>query len=150
EAGVTTVVDVARAETDAAQNNLRLIRAQVASREADLRLKRVIGVPLDKDISLPENPRQVLETLPSVNQAIPQALQHRSEIAIAAKTFQLATENWRASESENLPSIRATGDYGFSGNTPGNTARTGSIGGRVDIPLLNGGATAGRVQETKG
>ncbi len=42
QAGISTGVDVARSETNSAQEQLRLIRAQVAAQQADLRLKRVV------------------------------------------------------------------------------------------------------------
>src|SRR5439155_14397963 len=40
--------------------------------------------------------------------------------------------------------------YGFSGNEPNGSARTGSIGARLDLPIFTGGSTHGQVEEAKG
>ena len=82
-AGISTGIDVARAETERAQENLRLIRAQVAVYQADLRLKRVVGLPLDKPISLPDLPRVELTGLPPADKALGQANHDRFELQIA-------------------------------------------------------------------
>jgi outer membrane protein TolC len=146
-AGISTGIDVARAETERAQENLRLIRAQVAAHEADLRLKRVVGLPLDKPVSLPDLPRADLSELPSVEKALGQANHDRFELQITQESYQAATDNLRAAKAENLPSLKAMADYGYNGVTIDNNARTGSIGGRLDLPILAGGATHGRVVE---
>jgi outer membrane protein len=147
EAGVSTGIDVARAETARAQENLRLIRAQLVVAQADIRLKRVVGLPLDKEVSLPDIPRAELSGLPAVEKAVAEANQSRYELRIAEESYRAARDDWRAAKAENLPSIKALADYGFNGTTPDNTARTGSIGGRLDLPILAGGAIHGHIIE---
>ena len=53
-AGVSTGVDVARAETNTAQQNLRLIRAQIDAQQSMLRMLRVVGLPLGQPVTLPD------------------------------------------------------------------------------------------------
>jgi len=146
-AGVSTGIDVARAETEREQANLRLIRTRVAAQEADLRLKRTIGVPLVESIVLPDVPRNILTTVLPVDKAIGISNHDRLEIQIAKEAWLAATDVLRAAKAENLPSLKAMADYGHSGTTIENTARTGSIGGRLDLPILSGGDTHGRVVE---
>lgn len=146
-AGISTGIDVARAETERAQENLRLIRAQVAVHQADLRLKRVVGLPLEKPISLPDLPRVELTDLPVVDKALGQANHDRFELQIARESYEAAEDALYAAKAQNLPTITALADYGHSGTAIDNTARTGSIGGRLDLPIFTGGTTHGRILE---
>jgi len=146
-AGISTGIDVARAETERAQENLRLIRAQVAVHQADLRLKRVVGLPLDKPVSLPDLPRVELTQLPAEDQAVGQAGHDRFELQIDKENVEATQDSLRASKAEHLPTITALADYGHSGTTINNTARTGSIGGRLDLPIFAGGVAHGHVVE---
>jgi len=146
-AGVSTGIDVARAETNHAQENLRLIRARVSANEAAVRLKRIAGLPLDQPLALPDIPRQELPGLPPAEKALGLANHDRFELQIARESLQAAQETLRADQAENLPSLTALADYGHSGTTIDNTARTGSISGRLDLPIFSGGATHGRVVE---
>jgi outer membrane protein TolC len=145
EAGVSTGIDVARADTERAQEYLRLIRAQLAAAQADLRLKRVVGLPLDQPISLPDIPRAELGELPSVEKTLGLAGHDRFELQIAKADYTAAVDSLHAANSENLPSLKALADYGYSGTTPDDTARTGSIGARLDLPIFSGGSTKGRI-----
>jgi outer membrane protein TolC len=149
QAGVSTGVDVARAETSRAQENLRLIRAQLAVTQADVRLKRVVGLPLDQSTTLPDIPRTVAMDFPAVEKALADALNGRFEIQLAKENVREATDLWQSSKAAYWPTIKAMGDYGFSGNLPSNSARTGSIGGRLDLPIFSGGATHGRTVEDR-
>ena len=146
-AGISTGIDVARAETERAQENLRFIRAKVAVHEADLRLKRIVGLPLDKPVSLPDLPRVELAGLPVVDKALGQAGHDRFELQIAKESYEAAEDTLSAAKAQNLPSLVALADYGHSGTTIDHTARTGSIGGRLDLPIFAGGETHGRIIE---
>jgi len=132
DAGVSTGIDVARAETERAQEHLRLIRAQVTVDQADLRLKRVTGLPMDQPLVLPDIPRDVQPEIPLVDKALGIANHDRYEMQIAKESSLAADDLVRAAKAENLPTLQALADYGHSGTTPDSTARTGSIGGALD------------------
>lgn len=149
-AGISTGVDVARSETSEAQEHLRLIRAQVAAQDADIRLKRVVGLPLDQTVLLPDLPRSTVNELPAPEKAIGEAAQDRPELQVASEAYQAAVDNYHAAEAGYLPSLVATADYGYSGNTPDSTARTGSIGGRLNLPIFAGGENHGHTTEARG
>ncbi len=148
-AGISTGVDVARAETSAAQEKLRLIRAQVSAQNADLRLKRVIGLALQTPILLPDVPRDAVSDLLSEDKAISVATHDRVELQLSAERANAARYTAKSAEAENWPTIKALGDYGHSGVTPSHTARTGSIGGRLDLPIFAGGSTRGKIIEAE-
>src|SRR5579872_1278179 len=94
DSGLATGVDTARAETHAAQDRQRLIQARLAATQADIRLKRVVGIPLATDPvtlddpSFRHPPQPLAEESSKVRQtpggdgAIAQALSDRPEIHI--------------------------------------------------------------------
>jgi outer membrane protein TolC len=145
-AGVATGVDVTRAETRLAQEQVRLAQAQTSSEQARLNLQRVVGLQLGAPLVLTDPLRFTLETLPAIETAVTQAGQMRPEIRIAEAQVTLTDFERRAVRAEQLPSVEFVGDYGVSGITPTNTAlptRRAAI--QLDIPVFNGGLTRGRI-----
>jgi outer membrane protein TolC len=145
-AGVATGVDVTRAETRLAQQQLRLAQAQTALDEAQLQLQRVIGVPLGTQPTLTDTMRFVSETLPAVDSAVAQAEQDRPEARIAAAQLDLADYRKKAARADLLPNLEFLGDYGVSGITPTNTdlpTRRAAV--QLNVPIFNGGLTQGKI-----
>jgi outer membrane protein len=145
QAGIATGVDVARAETRAAQDNVLLIRARVAANEASLRLKRVIGLPLSESLELADTLQASTATLPKVDNAIQIAGTQRVELEFFLSQQRAAALLADAAKAGHLPSIEAVANYGWSGNLPSSTARTGSIGGTLSLPIYYGGHTRGQI-----
>lgn len=145
-AGVATGVDVTRAQTRLAQEQLRLAQAQTASEQARLNLQRVVGLPLESPLTLTDELRFTDEPVPAVNNFVEQAEQNRREVRIAEEQLRLNGLERRAVEAEHLPSLEFVGDYGVSGITPTNTdlpTRRAAI--QLNVPIFNGGLTQGRV-----
>lgn len=146
DAGVATGVDVTRAETRLAEEQLRLARAQTLSEQASLNLKRIIGVPLEASFTLTDQLRFISETFPSLNEAITEAMQNRREIRVAEQRVKIANLERKAANAEQLPSIAFVGDYGVSGITPTDTALpTRRVAIQLNVPIFNGGLTRGRI-----
>jgi len=166
DAGLATGVDTARAETRVAHDRQRLIQARLAATQADIRLKRVVGIPLAEPLALVEpqvssSPAVIgggsingrIDSRPETAENdgfITKALSDRPEIHITEAEVKAETYGLGAARAGYLPVVSATADYGFSGNLPDGSARTGSIGGRLDFPIFSGGLTDGQVQEAKG
>ena len=145
-AGVATGVDVTRAETRLAQQQVRLAQSQTALDEARLQLQRVIGLPLGSVLTLTDAMRFTNETLPAVDSAVAQAEQDRPEGRIAAAQVTLIGYQRRAARAELLPNLEFLGDYGVSGITPTNTdlpTRRAAL--QLNVPIFNGGLTRGRI-----
>ena len=151
DAGLATGVDVARAETRTAQDHQRLIQSQLAATQADIRLKRVVGVPLGRFSRDNGDFRSVIRhDHDSGKRFISQALSDRVELNITREEVKAENYAVSAARANYLPVVSASADYGFSGNVPSGSARTGSIGGRLDLPIFTGGLTRGQVTEAKG
>jgi outer membrane protein len=145
-AGIATGVDVTRAETRLAQQQVRLAQAQTALEEARLQLQRVVGLPLGSQLTLTDPLRFSNETLPAIDSAVAQAEQDRPEVRIAAAQVTLTDYKKRAARAELLPNVEFLGDYGVSGITPTNTdlpTRRAAV--QLNVPIFNGGLTRGRI-----
>src|SRR5207302_8975735 len=137
-----------------------LIQARLAATQADVRLKRVVGIPLADPLTLAE-PRMasspaatgggaMVRQTSGGDDLVGQALSDRAEIRITREQVKAETYGLGAARAGYLPVVAARADYGFSGNEPNGSARTGLIGGRLDLPIFNGGLTLGQVKEAKG
>jgi len=144
-AGVATGVDVTRAQTRLAEEQLRLAQAQMASEQARLNLQRVVGLSFESPLTLTDELRFTDEPTPSAETAVAQAAQSRPEIRIAEEQIRVNELEREAVRAEHLPSLEFVGDYGVSGITPTNTALpTRRVAIQLNVPVFNGGLTRGR------
>jgi len=151
KAGISTGVDVARAETRVAEQNVRRVRAQLASSNAQFRLKRILGLSLVQTVELTPTPQAVPLSLPGEEKEISLAEQERIELQLFRERLRADDQSLRAVRAQNWPSLQGMADYGYSGNLPDNSAaRTGSIGAYLELPIFYGGQIHGRVTEAEG
>ena len=144
-AGIATGVDVTRAEVRLAEEHVRLAQAQASSEEATLNLQRVVGIPQGAPLTLTDTLRFTEEPTPAPESLIAGAGQARPEVRIAEEQIKVNRLERDAVRAAYLPSVEFVGDYGVSGITPFDTAlptRRAAI--QVNVPIFNGGLTAGR------
>jgi len=147
EVGVATGVDVTRAETRLAQEEVRLSRAQTDDEEARLQLQRIVGLPLGSHFTLSDPLLFSVETLPAIETAVATAEDTRREVRAAEAQLNVSELEARATHAEQLPSLEFVGDYGISGITPVSSALpTRRYAIQLDVPIFNGGLTRGRIQ----
>ena len=145
-AGIATGVDVTRAQTRLAEQQVSLAQAQTASEQARLNLQRVVGLPLGSSLLLTEQLRFEERPLPAVETAVAQARQDRREIQVVAEQNRVSEFELKAARAEYLPSVEVVADYGSSGITPTLVdLPTRSIAVQLNVPIFNGGLTRGRV-----
>ena len=145
-AGIATGVDVTRAQTRVAEQQLTLAQAQTASEQARLNLQRVVGLPLGSSLSLTDQLRFEEGPLPAAENAVAQAQQDRREIQVLQEQKKVSELELKALRAEYLPSIEIVGDYGSSGITPSLVdIPTRSIAVQLNVPIFNGGLTHGKV-----
>jgi len=147
EAGVATGIDVARAETRLASQQVQLAQARTQLDSARLALLRVTGAPLSARLELTEGLRFDAEPLPGVEKAVEQALADRADVKAAREQLRAAEAEYKAAVAGWLPSVSFFGDYGSSGLRPNELSLpTRSVGVRLDVPLFNGGRTRSEIQ----
>jgi outer membrane protein TolC len=144
-AGVATGVDVTRAQTRLAEQQVGLAQAQTMSEQARLNLQRVVGLPLGSSLTLTDQLKFTEEPLPVVEIAVAQAGENRREIQVAEEQNRVSRLERDAVRAEYLPSLEFLGDYGVSGITPNNSdLPTRRVALQVNLPIFNGGLTRGR------
>ncbi|MCX5795493.1 MAG: TolC family protein [Elusimicrobia bacterium] len=147
-AGTAAGIDVARAKTREAEEKLALLEARNVAQEAEVRLLRVVCLPLDRSVVLKDAPSFAPSEPLQTEAALQAARADRWELRIAEERFSSARSQWRAEQSQRLPSVVLTGDVGLSGPDPDYRARTtGSAGAALQLPIFAGGAITGRVRE---
>lgn len=147
EAGIATGIDVARAETRLAGQEVRLAQARTDLDTAKLNLLRVVGAPLGSELTLAEEMRFEPESLPEQEEALRRALADRPEIRSALEQVRAAAARKEAAIAAWTPSVSLFGDYGTSAVRPLTTSLpTRSLGIRIDVPVFNGGATQAEIQ----
>lgn len=145
-AGVATGVDVTRAQTRLAEQQVGLAQAQTTSEQARLNLQRVVGLPLGSSLTLTDRLRFTDEPLPVVETAVAQAGENRREVKVAEERNRVSQLERQAVRAEYLPSVELVGDYGVSGITPNNSdLPTRRVALQVNVPIFNGGLTRGRL-----
>lgn len=147
QVGVATGVDVARAETHLAAQEVRLAQARTDLETAQLNLLRLIGAPLSSQLQLTDALRLASEPLPSLEEALGRAWSERLELKAAEEQLKIAQLERQAALASWLPSISFFGDYGSSAIRPLETSLpTRSIGLRLDFPVFDGGRTRSEIQ----
>lgn len=147
DAGIATGLDVARAETRLAGQQVQLAQARTDLDTARLNLLRVTGLPLRSQLTLAETMRFDAQRTPGTDEAVRQALDGRQELQAASVQVRIAKEEYQAAIAAYVPSVSAFGDYGSSGLKPNQVdLPTRSIGVRVDVPIFNGGRTRAEAQ----
>jgi len=147
DAGIATGVDVTRAETRLAQEQVRLSRAQTDAETSRLQLQRIAGLPLGSAFTLTDPLRFSVDTLPAIETAVATAEDARGEVRAAQAQVTVNKLETGAARAEQLPSLEFLGDYGVSGITPVTSALpTRRYAIQLNVPIFNGGLTRGRIQ----
>jgi outer membrane protein TolC len=146
-AGIATGLDVTRAETRLAGQQVTLAQAQTNLDTARLNLLRVTGAPLASSPVLADRLRFAPAPPPATEELIRQALDDRLELRLSALNVRIAQYERKAALGGFAPSVSVFGDYGSSGLKPNEVnLATRSIGVRIDVPIFNGGRTHAELQ----
>ena len=146
-AGLATGLDVTRAETRLANQQVQLAQAQTSLDTARLELLRVVGAPLASRLILAQALRFNPEDPHDAAAAVHSAIAERSDLRAAELRQKIARTQYRAATAGWAPSVNFAGDYGSSGIQPDETnLPTRSVAIGVDIPIFNGGRTRSEVQ----
>lgn len=149
DAGAATGLDVTRAETRVAQQEVRLAQFRNQAEQARLQLLRLAGLPLDREIVLADPLRFVDQPPPVAAEAVADARRDRVELRLAEAQEKISDLQHRAARAEFLPTLDLAGDYGLSGARMDEEALpTRSIGLRLNLPVFNGGANLARLAGT--
>ncbi len=149
EAGTSPRLDVLRAQVDYQSEQQTLISTTNQLAKDKLALARAIGLPLDQQFELTDTtPFQALDT-PDPEAAFQQALKQRKDLAAAAEQTKAAEATRKAAVYDQLPTLKASGNYGDQGETFGHSHGTYTAEGELSVPILQIAKTRGE-EETAG
>jgi len=146
-AGVGVGLDVTRAEAQLAGVRTQLAAARNEQRQAELALRRAVGVPLTQPLRLTDSLDVALPAAPSETEALSVALETRPELRAAAAGAQAARLARDAASAARLPRVGAFVDQGYTSSRYAHLLRTYSFGLQLSVPIFEGGRTDGRVDE---
>ena len=153
--GVTPRFDQLRAQTTVANRKPILTRVQYAETIALDRVKRAIGMPMERPLSLSDS----LEFIPfieSQEDMVKRALSRRRDLAGASKEAEAAEFQYKAQKANSRPLLTLDGNLAWQGETsdgvwPGDQESAGSaaIGLSLVWPFMDGWRTASQAKVAK-
>jgi multidrug efflux system outer membrane protein len=141
-AGVTSDLDVTRADADLAGNQADLFAVQRSRREMENALATLLGVPAS-DFRLTR--RALIDTrMPNIPPGLPSSLlERRPDVAEAERQLAAANARVGVAVAAFFPVIRLTGAAGFESADMGDIfaweSRMWQIGPSITFPLFEGG-----------
>ncbi|KXW56778.1 TolC family protein [Ferrovum sp. PN-J185] len=140
--GISTGVDVVRAQTQTTQYQYNLRASQSLVDDSQTKLKRALGIALETNLNLTDTLSVTTIPIPGLERAINDAEVSRPEILANEALISARASSLQARKDAYLPSIGVQGAIGPSGVTPViNDYHVYSIGVYLSMPLWNGGAT---------
>lgn len=140
--GISTGVDVVRAQTQTTQYQYNLRASQSLVDDSQTKLKRALGIALDTPLNLTDKLSIMTLPIPGLESAINDAEVSRPEILANEALISARASTLQARKDAYLPSVGVQGALGPSGVTPViNDYHVYSIGVYLSMPLWNGGAT---------
>ncbi len=146
--GKAAQIDVNRSHVEVLLDQQRLVTLQDDLAKQKINLARLTGLPPNADYELSDDiPYSPVPPL-SVEDAIKQALAQRADLKAAEAQVQAAERARAAARAERLPSASASLDYGGIG-PPSDLRRTYTVAATLNVPIWNGGRTAGDIQQAE-
>lgn len=146
-AGVGVALDVTRAEAQLAGVRTQLAAARNEQRQAELALRRALGVSLTLQLALTDSLHLPPFTVPAETEAIATALRSRPELRAATAGAEAARLARRAASAARLPTVGAFVDQGYTSASYAHLLRTYTFGVQLSLPLFEGGRTESRIDE---
>ena len=147
KSGVIPAIDVLRAQVELESDRQRLVSAGNDFEKMKLSLAQAIGMPLGQQIRLTD--RLSPESAPAVTlqQALDQAYDNRSDYRGAQSLVKAAEFSRRSAAAERYPTVAASFDYGTIGQSIAQNHGTFTAAIGVNIPIYEGGRTEAKITE---
>lgn len=149
EAGTNARIDVTRTLVELQSQQQRLTALESDVQKQKLAIARLIGLPLDRELTLSQPLAFNPTTVPSPAGAVQEAFQHRWDLKAAESQVHAAELVVAAAHAERLPSATLAADYGVLGSNPVTNHGVYSVVGAVNVPVFQGGRVKADVQEAE-
>jgi outer membrane protein TolC len=144
--GLSPQIDVDRSEVEQLTQQQRVISLETELDKQKIALARITGLPPNDAYELTDDvPFAVAPTL-TLDDAIHQALDRRSDIKAAEAQVRAAQRALAAAHDERLPSLSINGNYGTIGTNPAQASATFSAAATLSVPIWQGGRAEGDIK----
>lgn len=149
EAGQAVVLDVTRAQAQAATVRAQLINARTTLDRARLELTHALGLPIGTPLELADSldPPVAAPAPGEQDSLIARALRQRPDIRAAEAALRASAQSISAVKAERIPSLEVFGNYGAIGRNGRTYLPTYLWGIAVTVPIFTGFEREGRIQE---
>ena len=151
--GVVSEFEVLRARVEKSNLEPQLLQAESDLKLASQRLKSFLGIPLEEEVVLVEEPLNATTTgLPSLESLVTSALEKRPEMQQAAYVSDMSRKAISVARADYWPSLDAVAGYAWQSQSDRftlseNISRSATAGFRLSIPIFTGGSTRGAVTQ---
>jgi outer membrane protein TolC len=146
DAGVGTNLDMLRARVQLQTQQQAVINNENAFAKDKISLNRMIGLPVDQEITLTDTaPYAEFAELP-LQDAMRLAFQRRKDLLGLQAQLEVATRAQKAVKAERLPTLAFEGDYGVLGEIGGLFHGVFAATGKVSVPVFQEGQLRGEGQ----
>ena len=147
-AGVTTRLEVIRANVQVVNTRSQLIQTQNQRKLAEEHFKLTLGLSLDDPVSIDGRLLIELKSV-KVDQAIATALERRPEIRQIEIQEQMGEKQVKVAKAGNKPRVSTFGNYIFNDSERQAFDTSWSVGVMVSVPIFDGLATRARVNQAQ-
>jgi outer membrane protein TolC len=148
-AGTNSKLDVTRSLVELQTEQQRLASFESDLRKQKIALARILGLPLDRELTLTEALGFRDVTTQDASVIVQEAFARRSDLQASETQVKAAERALQAAKAERLPSVSLNGDYGVLGPNPANTHGVFAITGAVNVPIWQGGRVKGDIQQAE-
>ena len=145
-AGVVAQTDLNRSQIQMLTQQQRLFSLENDYSKLKISLARLTGLP-------PNEQYEISDAIPfaeapplSLEEALRQAFEQRSDLKAAEAQVQAATRARSAARAERLPSFAVRADYGVIGTNPSQAHGTFAVAGTIRVPIWQGGRVKGETE----
>jgi outer membrane protein TolC len=146
QAGTNARIDVTRSLVELQTQQQRLSSFEAGVRKQKIALARLIGLPLDREITLTDALASVEAAALDPAVIVQRAFAHRSDLKAAEAQVHAAEAALAAAHAERLPTISLNGNYGVIGPNPATTHGVFAVTGSLNVPIYEGGRIKSDIQ----
>ena len=149
QVGLVAQIDVDRSEVEQLTQQQRVISLETELSKQKIALARITGLPPNDAYDLTDEVPFAAAPALTLDDAIHQALDRRSDIKAAEAQVRAAQRALSAARDERLPSLSINGNYGSIGTNPAQASATFSAAATLSIPIWQGGRTEGDIKSAQ-
>jgi len=140
-------VDQSQVKTLTQQQQIITLRNDLAKQK--INLARLTGLAPNDGYQLTDSFPFSPAPVQGVDAALAEAEQQRADLKAAQSQVEAAAKALAAARAERLPSVAVSGDYEVIGTNPSQSHGAFNFVGTVNIPLWQGGKTAGDIAQAQ-